>query len=1066
MKRILSLILTIAVILSVSPQTFAEENYGDNVALGKPVYSDTPYGQGFDVKFITDGDLMTDGAVSDTASGDVRNGWRNYMIVDLGEPYEINRVIIRTRRQIDAAWARVGFMAVAANNPDFSDAVKLGSKDTAGDFKSDMNAKVKNVKARYVMVVNMVGSGHFAIADLEVYGDAYTGEGNGDFDDVTTQSQKNATKLLFNLGIMNGIDKTTFGVPLLMTRAEAAELICKFAGVSAGAVQDTVFADVKADNPYSGYIQAGVDYGFISSAEVYRPDDYVLDCEFLKMVLCINGYLMKPVTSEGYPQRIYTLASSVDLAKGTTGCGNGSYISRADAAIVIYNALIGKIFEFKGESYSESEETLLERFYDCRLMRGIVTGNGASKLDEKRDGVYLNTIELDNVDYSDESGEGLGFLGESVYFILNEDDSVTGIWEDTTRTSKVKIDVEDIETADFNIIKTRINDKLKKYNIDDHPYKIYNDVADASVTEASLKPENGYLTLVDNNNDGVYDIIKIYKPQIMLVDSVNSDETSKKLLISDKDGESLSVNYGNLAVIRSDGKAANTGKIKAGELIYAYVSADEELVRIQLQSPWQSGTVNSVGEDINISGTVYETTEYFRRKFTSLEIGKDIKFYLDENNRVVYIIDDNVLQKSEIMAVIQRFIVDDVEDISNIKVYDTDKKFRELKINGTVSVDGDKKSVSQIAALGSGYFEGKLAIIKLSDSGEIRSIVTENDINGELAPTNKTLANSYRGNAGIYSGTSLILPISDGIPVFTIPVDAQGRPHTSSDFTNNYNVTDLRSTYGVRTKFGSDGNAIGVYGENEFGEATALVRKNVYTESSVEYGVITNYFEANCMVFDKAVKSAGADGELYYELTGYDIITGTRTTIQLKQGLNKIVNTFKLRNASWYSSEIPEEYMPNEATWLNDLKLVEGNMLNDYFLMNIEDIKKGDIIRYSKGSYDKFSELELIVDNINIDSSKCKVVYAAGDLPDTILSTVRMQYALAKETKDGHITFEASEGVNETLDLSFFQGNIVVVDGDIIESYPMTSAGVCIDSDDRIVIYSNEGYHQSIVVYK
>ena len=65
MKRILSLILSIAVILSVSPLTFAEENYGDNIALGKPVYSDTPYGSGFDPECITDGNLMTDGAVAD-----------------------------------------------------------------------------------------------------------------------------------------------------------------------------------------------------------------------------------------------------------------------------------------------------------------------------------------------------------------------------------------------------------------------------------------------------------------------------------------------------------------------------------------------------------------------------------------------------------------------------------------------------------------------------------------------------------------------------------------------------------------------------------------------------------------------------------------------------------------------------------------------------------------------------------------------------------------------------------------------------------------------------------------
>ncbi len=1066
MKRIISLILFLVFVLSITPLAIAEEDYGENLCLGKEAYADTIYQDqaGFLAIHANDGNENTMTATGSN-SADVRNGFQNYVVIDLGEVYKLNRVIVRSRRDLDAAWARQGFAAYLANKADFSDAVQIGVKDFAGEFKSDLEIDLKEpYSARYVIAANVNKTSSITVAEIEAYGEETALGGKVEYSDLNGTA-KNAATLLQALGVMDGVSDTEFGAANLITRGEAAMYMCKYAQIPVGAVNDTSFEDVDSTHPYAPYIYAGRDYGIISVDTHFRPDDYLKGYELIKMILCINGYY--PFTQNGtiYPTNIIDAAMMIDLLDNLeSDCL--SYISKSDAAVLMYNALISTTYEYKNNKFTAGSKTLLEKLHGCKLMRGVLRGNGATQLDVANSGVVKENVNIDGVQYLDQSGTSMMYIGEMVYFMVDDERNIHALWTDEQRCNTVTIFDHEIEKADFNTIEVYSGNKTKKYKIDAHPYTLFNGVADSSITELDLIPANGYLTLVDNDNDNVFEVIRIYKPEIIYVSATSIDEETSEINISDASGAVKSITPDYVRVANTSGNELSIGKIKPGKLIYWYESRNGKILNVEIQDAAIEGTITSTGSDyVSVNNEEYELSTYFKNTFLPVEIGKNAKFFLDKNDRLIYMMDEGVGKATDFLAIVRKAIINPDDGINSFDIYDENKQFRSLQLADKVMVNETRKDLHQIQALGRGYFEGKLVLITVNGDGLVKTIITEDYAGGDIYKSSVTLNDSYRGNSGFYAGTKLVLPISDNVPYFTLPIDTStGRPGTGAKFERLYNVQNLSSAFNLRARLGA--NNIRIYGLNEFGEATALINRCYYSPESSTYGVISSYSSQGAMVFDSYEINSNADGEIFYTLNGYDLATGRARKVQTNVGLNKVVNTFKIRNIDWFESEnIPEAYLP-DSTWMQDTKILYKEKVNSYFLDDITTLQKGDIIRYDNAGYDGVSQLEVIVKNIDFDESKCKVVYNAGDAPETIMATYRLQYALAEWVKDGHIKFLYQPGIYETLDLSVFGGSILVLEDGYFQTYPATSAGVCISPGDKIVVYTNASYHKSIIVYK
>jgi len=1071
MKKIITLLLTISILFSFAlPTIAADEDYGENICLGKKAFADGIYENDhalLGAENAVDGNYATTCAPSAATSTGGKGGFKGFVYVDLGELYIVDRVILQTRTDYNADWARKDISIFLATKDDLSDAVKVAEKSEAGEFKSQLNQKLRTpTQARYVIVAHTnKTSGAQAFGEIEAYGTAMSDMVNGDFTDVSSDI-KNAVRLLSTLGVMEGVTPTEFGPDYLISRGEAAKLISDFAKIQPVTEYSGQFADVTADNPYAPYIQAGLDNDFISEDTHYRPDEYIKAYELVKMVLCINGYYISAANSgiTDYPAYVLSEARRLNLFDNM-GNNGMELINRSDAAILLFNTYITYPFgyNFETERFEKGSETLLEKLYGYKLKRGIVTGNDITQLDGVNATVTHGSIWIDNVEYTDNDRLGLDYIGETVYFLYDENENILALWRDEKNTQSITIYENQIEDADFDIIKVMEGEKIKKYVIEDHPYVMLNDIADANVTVEDLRSVNGHVVIIDNDRDSRFEVVKIYKPEIVLVDSVYVDEDANEISLSDGSGSVVEINSDVVSVKDTLGKNQKLSRIKKGRLLYIYASAGNKTTFIEIQNSAVEGTVTAIsGESIKINDKGYELTTYFKNNCLPVSIGKTANFFVDKNGMLIYMKNESTKRYSEVMAVVQRAIVLVDDDINEFFIYDQDKQFRKLRFADKVKVNNVSKSLYDIQSMDRSIFEGKLVIVNILADDSVNSIITEDYVQGDITKASSiALYGTSRAKAGFYNEHKLILSAVEDVPVFTVPIDdTSGRPGTSSEFNDFYNVVDFSSFGRVGSKFyDNDNEEISVYGLNEYNEPKALVIREVFENDTSIYGTITDMYSTGIMIFDNVKIGVNGDDEIYYTLYGYDILTGRQSIQALKCGMEKVVYTYKIRKPAWFE-DIGERPIPS----LDMFMMIKGP-IDPYFLDDITSLEKGDIVRYGNGGYQENSQLELVVKNMEFDSSKCGVVYSAGQSNSSVLSTCRMQYALAEEIKDGHIKFLDDNNSYETISLDNFEGKLIVVEDRVTQAYPVSAAGVYITKGDRLVIYSKDAYHKSIVVY-
>ena len=1094
MKKLISLILTFILLASFTPHTLAaDEGFGDNLLLGKSVYTPSPYPNGFGIDKINDGNENSTAATGG-GSVDIRNGYQSYALIDLGELYEITRVIIKTRRDLDAGWARIGMRVSVATKSDFSDAQVVAHYVSDLGFKKDLSVAVPNTVARYVIIDNVQNgkTQSWACGEVEAYGEPYSGEGTGDFDDIDTTTQKNAVKTLYNLDIMDGISKTLFGTNNLVTRGAAAQIMCAFAGILEPIGYRDEFLDVTADHKYASYIQAGVDYGFISKDTHFRPDDYIMGYELIKMVLCINGYYDKPTHTVLYPSKLIQIANEIELLKesGTDGWGK---VGRGNVAVILYNALIANKFELRNGVFEKTQETLLENIFDCQLNTGIITANGLSGLDEAKDTVNLSSVEIANKVYTDESGLGVNFLGERVYYLFDpEEDTVVTMWTDDAKNNVVTIKSEDVApTSTMQALEEYINEegtKKNRYKISSEAYTIKNDVADADVTSADFASENGYVKLLDNNDDEVYDVIKIYAPEIIVADTAYEDTFSQSLSIADKFGNTpLRYNYEILNITSAEGKQASVDNLP-GALAYIYASADGRVVNIQIMpDAIEAVATAKSGEQIKLDGVSYDKTAYFERVYDAdVEIGKSATFYTDLDGKLVAMLDVSIQGKSQVIVVIQKFIIDSGSEEYAIKVYDETGSSRDLKVGDIVVVDGEKKTLGDLAAI-QNTLVGKLAYATITEDNILKVLTTEDQT---LVEEPGLTVTGYCTGTAIYDNHTFKCNVNADAPIFTVPVDnITGFPLTDADYASLYSVRKMGSVF---KKTSSTNTNYSVYGMNEYKSPTLLMRKVPYDTASKTFEPCNNIMnEKTACVVDTVRQNVDQYGELSYTITGYAIDSGKTVKFTTASGLEYAVNYAKLatrddfpgpssygnvvtylynhrgvKKEGFITLENYEQYLtPFVDKVVPNPNYVPGSQNPDEKeYITIPGLKKGDIVRYCFHGGSQVAEIDLIAATEDF-SGESKVIYTVGNDPIRILSTLKLQRSVVQNIKEGYILFSTGD-VTESIQLSAFTGNITVIENNKIETYPMSSAGVCLEAGDKIIVTMSAWDHVSIICLK
>ncbi len=284
------------------------------------------------------------------------------------------------------------------------------------------------------------------------------------------------------------------------------------------------FYDVAEDTPYCGEILALVQHGVLSGDGngYFRPGDGITEEEASKVFSVILGY-QEIGQFEGYLRT----AREAGVTDGVVMDGNVTY---AEALSMAYNTLQAEMMEpvtYGDErAYRVKKDYLaIERYHGLVRQAGIVEGMQYTTLIKPDINIPEGEIMIGNRLFrcDDET-----LLGKYVVFYSKREDSSTAkdieyIYPDENRNNIVTVSGTDVIGIREGQLKYWVGAKEKGYKLIAAYDTIVNGVAFPTATEEDLKPASGTITLIDNNDDQIYDVIVVDAIEYMVYDSQDKE---------------------------------------------------------------------------------------------------------------------------------------------------------------------------------------------------------------------------------------------------------------------------------------------------------------------------------------------------------------------------------------------------------------------------------------------------------------------------------------------------------------------------------------------------------------
>lgn len=437
-------------------------------------------------------------------------------------------------------------------------------------------------------------------------------------------------------------------------------------------VKRTVFADAVASmmiddlNDYSGAARGDLttankgmiylaDNGIISGYGDNRflPDNEISTFEALTILLSAMGYSSSAQLMGGYPDGYVSAANQAELLDGITFNADGSFaykhfvkllVNSLEANIMMLDTVGNTATGGTYPVYKESDETMLSEYRGIYKAEGTVTANDITGLYSARENTGKGKVVIDSVIYEDPTRAASDLLGSEIEFYYDENDGeetkVLCAKADDTTTMTIK--AKDIEKFEDNKYVYNLDTRSKTEKVEETVKVFYNGVYSDNID--SYVPESGDVTLIDTDNDGEWDILKIREPKYVIVQSVSAEEIVYDKYNLDYNLE-LDVVYDNYVILNADGTEADINAITA-ESVLEVEAADNEYCKITPVSANVNAKILSVQKDDDGYETIvtdlgtYDVTARFNELIDDGDITEPVlnsayKLYLNSDNEVV-----------------------------------------------------------------------------------------------------------------------------------------------------------------------------------------------------------------------------------------------------------------------------------------------------------------------------------------------------------------------------------------------------------------------------------------------
>lgn len=387
-------------------------------------------------------------------------------------------------------------------------------------------------------------------------------------------------------------------------RSEFAKVAIHALGLSevaASFVQSSAFPDVAEDHWAKGYIATAAQQGIVigDTEGNFRPDDPVSYEEAITVLVRMAGYEVAAQSAGGYPVGYLTVGQNggmLDKIPAQSGPA-----SRGMVAQMTYNALKTPMMEKKGETYTVTENTLLESRLHAEEVRGILEATSHSAL--SGDGAGENRIRIDGSSYeTDLCGDAL--LGQAVRGLVREEEgekTVFFLTADTIRTKIVSVKAEDV----LALSREGIRYEKDLEQVTESFASGVQFVINGRPAEAIEPPAEGVVTLISNQGKEI-NVVLVTSYENMVVENVYAAAGK----VTGTKGETLTLDLADKTVSVSirdaEGNSLTVDELKTKDVLSVAKSRDEAVIRIMVGRETVSGTVEEIsGKQVTVADKTY-----------------------------------------------------------------------------------------------------------------------------------------------------------------------------------------------------------------------------------------------------------------------------------------------------------------------------------------------------------------------------------------------------------------------------------------------------------------------------
>lgn len=576
--------------------------------------------------------------------------------------------------------------------------------------------------------------------------------------DVAGTDYEVPVSVLMPLGIVTGYPDGTYRPENEITRAEFCALMIRTLSleeVMVGLNHQSVFSDVDQDHWAYGHISVAYDLGLINGFPdgTFRPDENITGEQAVKIAVNMLGYEPVALEEGGYPNGYIEVGADVGLFKGLPTLSYEN-MKRGYTARLIYNALYINLMEKTSNgSYSVSDDkTLLLKRLDylgIEQKSGIVTANELTDLySDKR--MRKGDIEIDSVRYQAGDIDTTELLGYRVtYYAHKESGVLLSVVKDINENETFTIKHSDINTVALPEISYFEGNKIKRERVPTGIPVVYNGKRWYGYTDEDLHIVSGNITLLDNNDDGEYDILFVNTHTNYMVDEVDAENSRVVIKPFSDNGESrfggrsyidFADSTISLYLYDAEGNEMAFTDLQRNQLLSAYTSKDQAYAKFFAVDEKITGTVEEVGSDgeVVIDGVNYRRARNEKKEYLlNMKLGESGEYWLDLEGeiaakRTVSSEDVPAKAKSELtygyveaVAVSGPFGAN-VQFKMLLKLSDGTQKIKIYDLDNTVTVNGYSKDAAEALEIVSPGEEFVPCLIGFELDGEdhIKSITT------------------------------------------------------------------------------------------------------------------------------------------------------------------------------------------------------------------------------------------------------------------------------------------------------------------------------------------------------